>query len=178
MGLFSNKKPILQLEEISNLQKVKDFVEWFLKHENFVTTLLEPSNNTIFNEGYRPLSDERNNPEKITNKITNLEVWFVSKMFIDLNFLKNLSKEEWVNFIDELDKEGEMTLIKSAEIVRKYNLDTEHFIYHREITKITNEKDLVDFKKNFLQDNVLGAEIRILAWLYLNYFNEPYKIVG
>lgn len=176
MGLFSNRRPIINKNDVSDPQKVKDFVQWFLKHEKLVTTLLEPSNNIIFNEGYRPFYEEGSNPEEITKMITSLEGWFITKMFTDLNLLQNAPKEDWRNFIDKLDKLGEKTLITSGELAIKYGLNTKQFIYTKEIVKIPPGKDLEIFKTNYLRDNVLGAEIRILAWLYLNYFNESYKI--
>lgn len=178
MGFFSifNRKPIIKKGDIPDQRKVAEFVIWFLKNEKLVDTLLEPSNNTIFNEGYRPLYDEGNDPEK-TNKITDLGGWFLCKMYIDLNILKDSSKDKWKQFIAKLDKQGMETLIKGSELAEKYHLDLGHFIYNKEIVKIPVGKDREDFKTNWLRDNVIGAEMRILAWLYLNYFNESYKIV-
>ena len=97
-------------------------------------------------------------------------------MFIDLNKLQYATKQEFLNFIDKLDDEGKETLMTAGEMSVKYDLSFVNSEYEREIQKIPigAERDL--FKSSFLADNVIGAEMKILAWLYHIYFNEWYKI--
>ncbi len=90
--------------------------------------------------------------------------------------LKNANKEEFRQFIDILDEAGEETLITAGKIASKYKLNFDNFIYEKEIEKIPAGTEREWFKINFLDDNVIGAEIRILGWLYHAYFGEWYKL--
>jgi len=176
MGLINlfNSRPVIKLHDIPNEKKVAEFTVWFLKNEKFVNTLSAPSNNAIFNEGYRPLYDKNNNPEDIIHT-DNLVSWFIVKIYIDLNSLRDSPKSDWKKFIDALVHQGKDTLMKSARLAENYHLDLNHFIYEKEMRKFSVSQDMEEFKTNYLRDNVIGAEIRILAWLYLNYFSEQYE---
>lgn len=169
-------RPSLKREDISNPERVSEFVTWFIKNEPIANTISGPSSNIIFNEGVRPLTGAENNPESLTPDINSLAVWFTIKIFTDLNkYLKDAKKDEFERFIDLLDKTSGETLVTYAEIGIKYGFDMEHFVYEKEIKKIPDGWERVLFKTNFLSDNVLAAEMRILAWLYNDYFGEWYK---
>lgn len=174
--LFSSKRPILKKMEIPDMEKVAGFVHWFIKNEPLVNVILNRSNNIIFNEGYRPKSGVQNNPESHNPNIGSLAEWFFTKIYIDLNFLKDSSKEKFREFIDLLDEAGKETLTNAGNIGDKYHLNFENFVYEKEIEKIPEGSDREWFKLNFLDDNVLGAEIRILAWLYHEYYGEWYQL--
>lgn len=172
--LFGKKRPPLKKEDIPNFEKVAEFLMWFIKNEQFVNVICNRSSNIIFNEGYRPKCGTYNNPESIKSHIDSLVEWFILKVFIDLNMLKDESKENFKQFIDLLDEAGKETLISAHEIATKYNLIFDNFVYEREIKKIPRGPEREWFKVSFLADNVLGAEIRILMWLYHEYFGEWY----
>jgi hypothetical protein len=155
---------------------VVTFVEWFLKNEKFVDVIRSRSSNIIYNEGFRPSVPVGVNPETASQKVKNLEEWFIRKIYGDLNLLKGKSKQHWKDFINKLDAAGKETLITAGEIGVKYSLTFENFVYEKEISKIPVGSEREHFKANFLSDNVIGAEIRILAWLYHQYFGEWYKI--
>lgn len=174
--LFSQKRPTLKKNDIPNFEKVAEFVIWFIKNEPIANAISNRSSNIIFNEGYRPKSGTQNNPESVKPDINSLEEWFIVKIFIDLNMLKDANKDEFRQFIDILDEAGRETLITAGEIATKYDLNFESFVYEREIEKIPNGAEQEWFKINFLDDNVLGGEIRILAWLYHEYFAEWYQL--
>jgi hypothetical protein len=174
--IFGSKRPVLPKEDISNIEKVMEYILWFIKNEPITNVISFPSSNIIFNEGFRPISEEYNDPYSINKDISNLIEWFVIKMYLDLNHLCDASKDEFRIFIDFLDDQGTETLKAAGEISVKYDLNFENFIYKVEIDKISDENDKEIFKQNYLADNVIGAEIRILAWLYYEYFNEKYAI--
>ncbi|MFX1508299.1 MAG: hypothetical protein ACFFDC_19635 [Promethearchaeota archaeon] len=180
MGIFKKllgkKRPVLERESIPEFGKVAEFVLWFIKNEPIVNTIPNKSINTIFNEGYRPKSGIQNNPESFNPNIKSLSEWFLTKMYIDLNMLKDATNAEFRQFIDMLDETSKETLVTSGLIGEKYDFNFEEFVYDAEIEKIPKgvERDL--FKVNFLDDCVLSAEIRILAWLYHEYFGEWYKL--
>jgi hypothetical protein len=176
MGFFTKKRPVLVKEDIANFDKVAEFVIWFIKNEPIANTISGPSSNIIFNEGFKPLTGAKNNPELFKADIGSLSEWFIVKIFIDLNeTLKNATKDEFEQFIDSLNKINGETLVTYAEIGIKYDIDMNNFVYRKEIEKIPEGSERMLFKGNFLSDNVLAAEIRILAWLYYNYFGEWYK---
>ena len=174
--LFGSKRPPLRKMDVPSFEKVAKFVAWFIKNDPFAKTISNPSSNIIFNEGYRPKLGTQNSPESINPNISTLTEWFITKIFIDLNMVKDTSKDEFRQFIDLLDKASTETLITSSETAIKYNLKATRFVYEKEIEKIPPGEEREHFKVNFLHDNVLGAEIRILAWLYHDYFGEWYQI--
>lgn len=174
--LFGIKRPVLKRNAISDFEKVAEFVIWFIKNEPIANAISNRSSNIIFNEGYRPKLGAENNPKSVETEVNSLAELFIIKVFIDLNMLKDTTKEEFRKFIDSLAEAGKKTLITAGEISRKYDLNFGNFVYDREIEKIPTGIERELFKINLLEDNVLGAEIRILAWLYHKYFNEWYQI--
>jgi len=62
--------------------------------------------------------------------------------------------------------------VATGELSSKYGLDMEHFNYERDILKFPAGPDREGFKVNLMRDEVLSAEIRILAWLYHEFFGE------
>lgn len=171
-----SKEPKLKKEEIPNFERVNEFVAWFIKNDSIANTISGISSNIIFNEGSRPLTGAGNDPESFKQDINNLAEWFTIKIFIDLNnSLKDIKKDEFEKFIDLLDETSMETLVAYGDIGIKYDFDMDHFVYEKEIKKIPDGWERVLFKTNFLSDNVLAAEMRILAWLYHDYFGEWYK---
>jgi len=177
MRLFSWQRPTLKKSDIANFEKVVEFVDWFIKNEPIANGISFNSSNIIFNEGYRPPSGEFNNPDLFNMPYNTLREWFIIKFFYDINILKDFTKEEFKTFLDILDEAGCKTLGVAGEIVVKYDLEVEPFHYETEMVKIPTEKEKELFKVNFLADTVIGAELRILGWLYHKYFGEWYKIV-
>ncbi len=174
--LFGSKRPSLGKADIPSPEKVAEFVIWFIKNEPFVNVISNRSSNIIFNEGYRPRAGDVNNPESVNPNISGLAEWFITKTFIDLNILKDATKDEFILFLDMLGEVGDETLITSGTIGMKYGFKFENFVYEKEIEKIPAGPERERFKVNFLEDNVIGAELRLLAWLYHEYFGDWYQI--
>jgi len=168
--LFGSKKPTLKRADIPSFEKVDEFVLWFIRTDPFVKTISYPSSNLIFNEAYRRESDIFN------RNIGSLSEWFVTKIFIDLNTVKDFGKDEFRTYIDLLDKASIETLTIAGTIATKYDFNATNFIYEKEIEKIPSGEERECYKVNFLKDNVLAAEIRILSWLYHEYFGEWYQV--
>lgn len=173
--LFNKGRPVLKKEDISNFERVTEFVTWFIKNDEIANTISGHSSSILFREGVRPITGDQNDPASIKLDINNLPEWFIIKMFIDLNKLKDAGKNEFEQFIDFLSETSMETLVIVGEMGIKYNFDFNHFVYEKEIEKIPDGWERTSFKTNFLSDNVLSAETRILAWLYHNYFDEWYK---
>ncbi|MDY0082014.1 MAG: hypothetical protein RBR74_02410 [Ignavibacteriaceae bacterium] len=127
----------------------------------------------IYNEGIRPLLDINTIPE-ITD-LENILEWFSVKFFYDIKKIKDSNKVEYKQFIDELVALSYVTLSTVGNIGIKYNVDFRNSVYEEEIKKIPAGSERETFKANFITDCVLGAEIRIMAWLYHDYFDEWFK---
>lgn len=176
MGLFSKSNPpTFSRNDIGDNEKLVNIVFWFIENDKFVTAIKNRNSNIIFSEGYRPIIFKETNPEDFKKDIPTFIEWFMIQISVDLNGLKNVSKERFKEFIDVLGKMGDKTLITSGEIAHKYKLDMERFNYDVEIEKIPEGKEREEFKYNFLLDNAISAEMRILAWLYNEWFSEQYK---
>lgn len=171
----SGGRPVLSRDETFDENKTAEFVKWFIKNEPFANAISNRSSNIIFEAGNIPSVPHGYNPPKNKN-FDNLADWFVAKLTQDIKELKTASKIEFKNFLDKLGEAGNKTLITAGELAVKYNLNFEKFVYENEIQKIPAGKERDLFKKNFLDDNVIGAEQRILGWLYHEWFGEWYKI--
>lgn len=171
----SDGRPVLSREETFDENKIAAFIEWFIKNEPFANTISNRSSNIIFNEGNTPNVPIGYNPS-IDRKFDNLSEWFVAKLIQDIKLLRNASQSEFKSFLDNLYKAGDKTLMTSGMIAINHNLNFDRFIYDYEIQKIPAGIERELFKKNFLDDNVIGAEIRILGWLYHEWFGDWYKI--
>lgn len=174
-NLFGLKRPRLKRPDILNGSKVAEFVMWFIRNDPQVRTISNLGSDTIFDEGYRPILANQRYLERLAGA-NSLAEWFIGKLFIDLNILKESSKAEFEQFIDDLDKSSTQALSITMEIGLKYSVDFQNFVYEREIRKIPVGPKRELFKVNYLSDNVLASEMRILAWLYHKYFGEWYRV--
>lgn len=173
---FKAQMPTLSKNDIEDIEKVRQLVSWFIQNDPNVSVVSSRSSNIIFNENIKPHFEQDGNPDDFVSNIESLSEWFVTKIFIDLGKLKDASKEEFVQFIDSLCDLSHNFLISAGEVGEKYNLSFEGFIYENEINKIPNGKERERFKENFLKDNVISAEMRILGWLYHEYFDDWYRL--
>lgn len=171
----SDGRPVLSRDETFDENKTSEFVKWFIKNEPFANAISNRSSNIIFEAGNIPSVPLGYNPPR-DKKFDNLSDWFVAKLTQDIKKLKTASKTEFKDFLDKQGEAGNKTLITAGELAVKYNLNFEKFVYENEIQKIPAGKERDLFKKNFLDDNVIGAEQRILGWLYHEWFGDCYKI--
>lgn len=172
--LFGSKIPLLKKVDITNFTKVAELVNWFIENDKLVT-IKNPSLNILFAEGYKLKSGIKKEPETFNPNIRTLKDWFITKIFLDLNILKDASKEEFMKFIDELDEISSKALMAVGNIAMKYNINFKEFIYNREIEKIPKGIELESFKLNFFTGSIIASETRILGWLYHNFFGEWYE---
>jgi len=173
--IFGSAVPSLRKEDITDAAKVAELANWFIKNDRFAKPIGNPSCNVIFGEGYRPKSGTENTPEAVNTNIRDLTEWFVTKLFIDLNLLKDANREEFKSFLDMLGEASDETLANAGKIAMKYDLNLDSFVYENEIKKIPEGTEREWFKVNFLDDAVSAAEMRMLAWLYHQYFGEWYQ---
>lgn len=123
----SSKFPTLKKEDIPNFNKVAIFVKWFMKNDELVT-ISNPSTNILFAEGYRPKSGMPNDLESINQNISSVEEWFITKIFLDLNMLKDVTKEEFMQFIDILNEASIETLQQIPLIIAYWSRSVINFL--------------------------------------------------
>jgi len=58
----------------------------------------------------------------------------------------------------------------------KYNLDPRVIDLRKELAKLPSEHEREIFKKHYLADTLISSEVRVLAWMYRDVFNEDYKL--
>jgi hypothetical protein len=167
-------RPTLSQDETLDEGMVTEFVKWFVKNEPLANVISGRSSNIIFEAGYAPFVPLGYNPSK-DKKFDNLTDWFVAKLLQDIKNLRGASKTDFNDFLDKLVDAGSKTLITHGEIAYKYDLNFEKFIYEAEIQKIPAGKERELFKQNLMDDDILGAEMRILGWLYHEWFGDWYK---
>jgi hypothetical protein len=170
--LFSRNKVHLDKKDITNFDKVTDLVVWFIKNDSLVSEVNSRTNHIIFSEGYRPQPELKNfNPE-----VKDLLEWFCIKVFLELNFLKDSNQKEFEEFIDMLSEIEEKALTQTMKIGIKYNFNFDQYIYETEIEKIDNLEEKELFKIYWLTNTIVSSEVRILAYLYSQYFSKRYII--
>ncbi len=167
-------RPTLSIGDVSDKGRTIKFIEWFIKNEPLVSVVSSKSLNVIFDEGITPRVSYGYNPEK-SKDIDCLLDWFMEKTMEDIENLATMPKAEFKAFMDRLVRDGTRALIISGELGIKHDLNLKKYTYEKEIKKIPAGKERELFKKNFLNDNIIGAELRILGWLYHEWFAEWYK---
>lgn len=172
---ISGGRPTLSQDETLDEDKVSEFVKWFIKNDPFANVISNRSANIIFEAGYAPIVPLGYNPSK-DKRFDNLTDWFLAKLVQDIKNLREASETDFKDFLDKLGDASSKTLITHGVIAHKYYLNFEKFVYEKEIQKIPAGKERELFKQNLMDDDILGAELRILGWLYHEWFGDWYKI--
>ncbi len=173
--LFGPKRPILFKSDIPNKEKVFAFLIWFIENDPNVKEITNKSCNLIFNEGYRPRIINFFSTKTENLDAENIIMWFMLKMYFDLNSLKNCNESEFRSYLKVLDEYWREALVTSGDLAIKYNIEFSNFDYNKELSKIPVGTELRDFKQFLLEENIMGAQIRILLWLFHAYFGVWYK---
>lgn len=171
----SRNLPKFTNEDLSNETRVATFVTDFIRRDSQASQLLNPSNMAIFAQGYRPKIGIPHDPEANGHKFTDIQKYFIRKLYLDLNSIHPLDQLTFQSFVDQVGRWADQTLICAGEISVKYNLNVEgRFNFETELTKVPDGPEREKFKQCWLNDFVLGTELRILAWIYGQLFNTPY----
>ena len=158
--------------------KFRGFVAAFFKSDRQASELLNPSNRAIYAEGFRPIVGVRNDPDAKFGTTPNLGEYFCRKLYLDFTGLKPMSKEKMLLLTDYIGAESDKTIIEAGGIVEKYHLQVQGpFKYREEFAKVRDSKDLKHLKTFWLNDAILGTELRMLAWMYQSLYGEPYRSV-
>lgn len=106
----------------------------------------------------------------------NLVPWFMDRVTSDLLTLQNSNEQQFKAFIDKLSGYDLTSLESMTSIVKKYHLDPEEFSkdFKEFLSKITDKDDRGTHMLNFFSDAILHAEVRILSFLYEQWFGKTY----
>ncbi len=86
-----------------------------------------------------------------------------------------ITEQKLKNFLKHLEPELDKTLICAGGIADKYNLNIQGKVnLEQEIKKITDTKDRLLFQKSKLNDDILTAQYRMLAWIYKKNYRKNY----
>jgi hypothetical protein len=171
----SRNLPSFTNEDLSNETRLATFVTEFFRRDFQASTLLNPSNMALFAQGYRPKIGIPHDPEVNGQKFTDIQKYFTRKLYLDLNGIHPLDQSTFQSFVDQVGRWADQTLICTGQISVKYDLNVVGpFNFETELAKVPNGPELEKFKQCWLNDFVLGTELRILAWIYWQLFNTPY----
>lgn len=171
----SRDLPKFTKEDLSNETRVVTFVTDFIERDSQVRQLLNPSNIALFAQGYRPKIGIPHDPEANGQKFTDIQKYFIRKLYLDLNSIQPLNQSTFQSFVDQVGRWADQTLICAGKISVKYDLNVEgRFNFETELAKIPDGPESEEFKQCWLNDFMLGTQLRILAWIYGQLFNTPY----
>lgn len=166
---------------------IESLINYFVNHEKQISLLNSTCIISLFQQGYIPISEAFNNPQKMSSidpniKIDNPQKWLLARLWLDLINLKNISEKTNISldniFIDYLNNLGlktDQTLIAYGTIAQKYNINDLEKNWEEKINRLTSEKEKESFKTNYVSDTLLSAEVRIIAWIYKELFNKEFK---
>ena len=185
-----NLPPKTTFNNLINIPHLEIVLLWFLQNDKQMQTINSEAIHILFNEGMRPDCDKDNDPDILikeandSQEANTIERWLVLKTWLDLIIATKMAKNTQIDFkeafekiIDYIEKQTESTLIIAGEIANKYGLNVNVDLnLGVELSKIKTNKEKENFKYNYLSDSILSSEVRILAWIYKDLFNENYQI--
>ena len=172
--MFRPRRPSITREELSNEKKLRAFIIWWTKNDNHVN-VTNPSTDVIFSAGYRPAIVAGEKPEADGQHFNSAVDWFVAKVSLDLRALRDVSKQEFSDFVDSLNQAGANTLMATEAPTLKYGIDWNRFVYAKEIGKVPEGEERDRFNQLLLDDCMVWSESRILGWVYQQWFGELYQ---
>lgn len=192
MGIFQkNLPPKTTLDNFLNYPHLEKVLLWFLQNDPQTQIISSKAIHELFNGGIRPKRDEDNDPDIFVVKVNDpigakpLERWLVLKTWLDLVLASDggklkdliLLKTSLEKRIDYIEHQTEKTLITAGTIANEYGFDISlNLNLETELAKIKTDKEKEDFKYNYLADSLISSEVRLLAWIYKELFNESYQI--
>ncbi len=171
----SQRLPSFTKADATSEERVAAFVDAFFNRDPQARQLLNPSNRTLFAAGYRPDIGVPHNPEASGTQFGDILPYFVRKLFLDLKALERLDRKTLESFIDQVGRWADETIMCAGEITGKYNLAVDGpFNFDQEVQKVPVGPERERFKHCWLNDFVLGTELRLLAWIYQQLFGVSY----
>lgn len=155
--------------------RVAKFVDSFLRSDSQARQLLNQSNVSLFAEGYRPRVGVPHDPATAGKASKTLQAYFARKIYLDLRALQPFSEPSFQRFVDRIGDDSGETIMCAGDLAEKYELNIQgRFIFERELAKVPAGPERERFKECWLNDAVLGTELRMLAWIYSELFGKAY----
>ena len=171
----SKDLPKFTNKDISTETRVGIFVTDFIRRDPQASQLLNPSNMSLFAQGYRPKIGIPHDPEANGQKYTDIKKYFTKKLYLDLTSIHPLNQSSFQSFVDQVGRWADQTIICAGNISVKYVLNVEgRFNFETELAKGPDGPEREEFKQCWLNDFISSTELRILAWIYVQLFNSPY----
>ena len=172
---WDNDLPGITIEELSHQDRVAAFVATFIERDSRARGLLNASNKSLFEEGYRPKIGVPHDPEAGGLNFSGIQAYFTTKLYLDLNSVIPLNQSTFQSFVDQVGRWSDQTIICAGGISVKYDLNVQGaFFFKTEFAKVPAGVEREEFKRCWLNDSILGTELRMLAWIYGQLFNAPY----
>ena len=169
--------PSFKREDIAREDRVAAYVDAFLQRDFQARQLLNPSNRFFFGQGYRPAIGVPHDPEAQGKRFTDIRSYFIRKLYLDLNAIQPLTQESLQAFMDQFGRYADQTVICAGEIAVKYDLKVQgRFNFRRELAKVPLGPEQEEFKRCWLNDFIVGTELRLIGWMYQQFFGVPYVI--
>ncbi len=171
----SKDLPKFTNKDISDETRVAIFVKHFIRRDSQASQLLNPSNMSLFAQGYRPKVGIPYDPETNGQKYTDIQKYFTRKLNLNLNSIHPLNQSSFQSFVDQVGRWADQIIICAGDISVKYNLNVEgRFNFETALAKVPDGAEREEFKQCWLNDFIVSTELRILAWIYGQLFNSPY----
>jgi len=165
--------PSLTREDCAEEVKVACLVHWFILYDPVVQPLGLKEANLLFQQGYLPPVMVGDDPARYSKKFRSLAEWFAVKILLDLQSLRKASQNAFAVFLGRINQRAAAALAKAGETAASYGLSGNP-LKAKEIEKIPAGWRQEQFKKNLLEVNILTAEMRILGWIYHQWFGGWY----
>ena len=156
--------PAFVNEDVASEERISAFVVTFIERDPQARQLFNLSNLSLFSRGYRPKIGVPHDPEAGGYRSSDLKSYFSKKLYLDLSSIRPLNHPTFQSFADQIGRWADQTII---------NVEG-HFNFEAELAKIPVGPEREEFKNFWLNDAILGTELRMLAWVHMQLFNTPY----
>ena len=162
-------------EDVASEERVAAFVVSFIERDSQAGQLFNKNNRSLFSQGYRPKIGIPHDPEAGGHRFSELRSYFSKKLYLDLASIRPFDQPTFQSFADQIGRWADQTLICAGGISAKYDLNVEgRYNFDTELAKVPVGPEREEFKTCWLNDFVLGTELRMLAWIHAQLFNAPY----
>lgn len=190
MFLFGDKAPKIKREEIDSfgmLYTLGELFDWFQRHDKRFRFLVNnESIKALLEEGFYPSYAESRDvmAKKVQDLVKHdmdsqpaiftLKSWFPYRIFLDIYAFKEAGQTWFRAFLDGLVEKDRMAMSVVRKMARDYSFDAQTSDWNEETKKIPKEKRQ-EFKQGWLDETLLNAEVRLLGWIYHEFFDEWYQ---
>jgi hypothetical protein len=163
-------RQILQRKDFSNINRVFEYVYWFLNEEPNLTGIRSKILSEIYQMGFRPTIYRFE--DNLINDFNPLNIfdYVCVKIFHLLREKLAIESDEFEELIGNNMDKSIVPLETIYPLTSHYNIDLSNF----NINRMTFEDDKLIFYQSTLDENINLAEMLILKEVYANLFNKDF----